>query len=479
MGTQKVGMVGLGVMGENLALNIEEKGFPVAVYNRHTEVTDAVMARNQGKKLVAAHTPEALAQALERPRKIILLVKAGAPVDATIATLIPYLEAGDLVIDGGNEFFQNTERRAKEMAGRGFRYMGMGVSGGEEGARNGPSLMPGGERSAYDEMYPILSKIAAQVDDGPCVDYMGPGGAGHYVKMVHNGIEYGDMQLIAETYDILRNIGGLSLDQIADVFDEWNKGELQSFLIEITAKIFRQKDPKTGGRILDMIVDATGQKGTGKWTVEQAAELAAPVPTISSSLDARVMAANRAERIAASKVLPGPKVAAHPDPKQLVDDMRHALYAAKVCSYAQGMNLLKTASATYDWNLQLGKIARIWKGGCIIRAQFLDRIKNAYANDPKLTNLLVDGDFAREFGERQPAWRRVVATSVQAGIAVPSLSASLSYFDSYRRERLPANLTQAQRDFFGAHTYQRLDDPSGAFHHTDWIGSGRTEHVEA
>ena len=470
MANRKVAVVGLGVMGENLALNIAEKGFPVAVYNRHPEVTDQVVARAQaaGLDLLGAHSPAELAAMLERPRKIILLVKAGAPVDATIETFLPHLDPGDLVIDGGNEFFEVTERRGRDLAAKGFRFVGMGVSGGEEGARHGPSMMPGGERAAYEELAPILTRIAAQVDDGPCVDYMGPGGAGHYVKMVHNGIEYGDMQLIAEAYDVLRTVGGLSLDRLADVFDEWNRGELQSFLIEITAKIFRQPDPIAGGRLLDAIVDATGQKGTGKWTVQQAAELAAPIPTISSSLDARVLASMKAERVRASAILRGPSSMPAVDPEQLVDDVRHALYAAKVCSYAQGMNLLRVASKVHDWDLQLGRIARIWKGGCIIRARFLDRIKHAYEVDAGLANLLLDADFAREIDERQAAWRRVVALAVTAGIAVPSHGASIAYFDSYRRERLPASLTQAQRDLFGAHTYQRTDDPSGAAHHTSW-----------
>jgi 6-phosphogluconate dehydrogenase len=467
MALQKVGLVGLGVMGENLALNLEEKGFPVAVWNRSPDKVDEFLARAPGKRVVGARSPAELAASLERPRKIILMVKAGAPVDDTIATLRPHLETGDLLVDGGNEFFANTERRARELEQAGLRFVGMGVSGGEEGARHGPSLMPGGARSAYDDLEPMLRKIAAQVDDGPCVDYMGPGGAGHYVKMVHNGIEYGDMQLIAETYDVLRTVGGLSLEELAATFAEWNRGELESFLIEITARIFAVRDPETGGPLLDVILDATGMKGTGKWTVEQAAELGAPVPTIASSLDARLLAAARDERVAASRVLAGPSPLDQKiDKRALIDDARQALYAAKICSYAQGMNLLRLASAAHGWDLQLGRIARIWKGGCIIRARFLDRITRAYVAEPQLRNLLIAGDFARELAARQGAWRRVVALAVQAGVAVPSLGASLAYFDSYRRARLPANLTQAQRDFFGAHTYQRTDR-EGTFH-TDW-----------
>jgi 6-phosphogluconate dehydrogenase len=467
---QKIGLVGLAVMGENLALNIEEKGFPIAVYNRSPDKVDDFMRRASGKKIVGTKSPKELCEALEKPRRILMMVKAGKPVDDTIASLRPFMEKGDLLVDGGNEFFENTVRRGKEMAAAGFRYVGMGVSGGEEGARHGPSLMPGGEKSAYDDLAPILTKIAAQVDDGPCVDYMGPGGAGHYVKMVHNGIEYGDMQLIAECYDILKNSGGMGESELADVFGGWNAGELKSFLIEITAKVLAKKDPDTGKPLVDVILDATGMKGTGKWTVEQAAELQAPVATIASSLEARVLAAMKVERVAASKLLRGPEPKRAADKKQLVDDVRHALYASKIMSYAQGMNLLRVASKTYGWDLQLGRIARIWKGGCIIRAQFLDRITKAFQRDGNLANLLVDGEFAKEVAERQPGWRRVIGLAVEGGIPVPSMGASLSYFDSYRRERLPANLTQAQRDFFGAHTFQRTDK-EGTYH-ADWNGNG-------
>jgi 6-phosphogluconate dehydrogenase len=467
MEKQKIGLVGLAVMGENLALNIEEKGFPIAVYNRTTDKVADFVQRNAGKQIHGCNSPEELVRTLERPRRIIMMVKAGQPVDDTIAALRPYLEKDDMLVDGGNEFFENTERRAKTLEAAGLNYVGMGVSGGEEGARHGPSIMPGGHRFAYDALAPVLTKIAAQVDDGPCVDYMGPGGAGHYVKMVHNGIEYGDMQLIAEAYDLLRTIGGMSPTELADVFANWNKGELQSFLIEITAKILAKKDDLTGQPMVDVILDQTGMKGTGKWTVQQAAELAAPIPTIASSVEARIVSGLKPERVAAAKILQGPRPApSFIDKKQLVDDVRHALYASKVCSYAQGMSLLRVASRGHEWGLMLGRIARIWKGGCIIRAQFLGRIKEAYDRNAELANLLVDGEFAREMGDRQAGWRRAVGLAVQHGLPMPTMIASLSYYDAYRRERLPASLTQAQRDFFGAHTYQRVDR-EGTFH-TQW-----------
>jgi 6-phosphogluconate dehydrogenase len=467
MEKQKIGLIGLAVMGENLALNIEEKGFPIAVYNRTVDKVAEFVQRHAGKKVRGCASPVELVEALERPRRIIMMVKAGQPVDDTIAALRPHLERDDMLVDGGNEFFENTERRAHELEAAGLNYVGMGVSGGEEGARHGPSLMPGGHRFAYDALAPVLTRIAAQVDDGPCVDYMGPGGAGHYVKMVHNGIEYGDMQLIAEAYDLLRTIGGMGPTELADVFANWNKGELQSFLIEITAKILTKKDELTGQPLVDVILDQSGMKGTGRWTVQQAAELGAPIPTIASALDARVVSALKAERVNAAKLLQGPRPApSFIDKKQLVDDVRHALYASKVCSYAQGMNLLRVASRAHEWGLALGRIARIWKGGCIIRAQFLGRIKEAYDRNAELANLLVDGEFARELGDRQAGWRRAVGLAVQHGLPMPTMMASLSYYDAYRRERLPASLIQAQRDFFGAHTYQRTDR-EGTFH-TQW-----------
>jgi 6-phosphogluconate dehydrogenase len=468
MSQMKIGLVGLGVMGENLALNIEEKGFSIAVFNRSTEKVDEFINKHSGKKVKGCRAPKELIEGLEKPRRILMMVKAGKPVDDTIESLSHWLDEGDILIDGGNEFFTETVRRGAALEAKKVHYVGMGVSGGEEGARHGPSLMPGGPMAAYEALAPILTKIAAQVDDGPCVDYMGPGGAGHYVKMVHNGIEYGDMQLIAECYDVLRTLGGMSVKEIADVFAEWNQSELQSFLIEITSKVLRKKDDQTNKPLVDVILDKTGMKGTGKWTVQQAAELGAPLPTIASSLEARMLSALKDERVAASKILAGPKPEpiANVDKKQLVEDVKHALYASKICSYAQGMNLLRNASHTYSWSLQLGRISRIWKGGCIIRAKFLDRIKGAYERDANLANLLVDAEFGKELGDRQIGWRRVLGQAIAAGLPMPTMTASLAYYDGYRRERLPASLTQAQRDFFGAHTYERIDKP-GSFH-TDW-----------
>ena len=466
--SQKIGLVGLGVMGENLALNIEEKGFPIAVSNRSTEKVTELLNAHPGKQLKGAHSARELVGSLERPRRIIMMVKAGKAVDDTIAQLLPYLDEDDILIDAGNELFTETVRRGDALSGKKIHYVGMGVSGGEEGARKGPSMMPGGPKAAYDALAPILTKVAAQVDDGPCVDYMGPGGAGHYVKMVHNGIEYGDMQLIAECYDVLRTLGGLSVNELADTFSAWNEGELQSFLIEISARVLRKKDDLTNQPLVDVILDKTGMKGTGKWTVQQAAELGSPLPTIASALEARMLSAQKTERVAASKLLGGPQPGAlkDVDKKQLVEDVKQALYASKVCSYAQGMNLLSTAGKTYDWELQLGKIARIWKGGCIIRAKFLDRIKQAYDKDAGLVNLLVDADFTKELADRQTGWRRVLGLAVQHGLGMPTMTASLAYYDGYRRERLPAAITQAQRDLFGAHTYERVDR-EGSFH-SDW-----------
>jgi 6-phosphogluconate dehydrogenase len=469
MSVLDIGMVGLGVMGQNLALNIDEKGFSCAGWDAWPEPVDKFEAKGkrEGAKNVKGFKElKEFVGSLRRPRRIIMLVKAGEVVDKTIAGLLPLLEKDDMIVDSGNEYFKNTERRAIELAPKGIRFFGMGVSGGEEGARHGPSMMPGGERSGYDDMAPILTKIAAQVD-GPCVTYCGPGGAGHYVKMVHNGIEYGDMQLIAEAYDLLKNLGGLSNTEIADTFSEWNAGELQSFLIEITANIFRKKDPETGKDLVDMIVDAAAAKGTGKWTVQDAAELGAPVPTVASSVEARLISSDRASRLAASKLLSGPTgPKGTVDKKKLIADVRAALYSAKACSYAQGMNLLRAASNVRTWGLNLGELARIWKGGCIIRAQFLGRIKEAYDRDANLSNLLIDPGFRKELGERQDGWRSAVAQAISAGIPLMTMGGSLAYYDSLRRERLPANLTQAQRDYFGAHTFERLDKP-GSFH-VEW-----------
>jgi 6-phosphogluconate dehydrogenase len=462
-----IGMVGLGVMGRNLALNIEEKGFSVAAYDAWPEAVDRFAEEASGKDIATFKSTEDFARSLQRPRRIIMLVKAGEVVDKTIAALRPYLDPGDILIDAGNEHYATTERRTRELSAAGLRYFGMGVSGGEMGARHGPSLMPGGDRAAYEELAPILTKIAAQHPDGPCVTYVGPGGAGHYVKMVHNGIEYGDMQLIAEAYDVLKTLGGIGNPDLAGIFAEWNRGELESFLIEITAKIFSVKDPEGEGELLDKILDATAMKGTGKWTVQEAADLGAAIPTIATSVEARVISSAKGERVRASQILQGPAPGAADVPaSELVTAVRDALYASKVCSYAQGMNLLRIASQAHGWDLDLGELARIWQGGCIIRAKLLGRIKEAFNRDPALSILLLDPSFAADLAARQRGFREVVSRCAIAGLPLLSMGASLAYYDMVRRDRLPANLTQAQRDFFGAHTYKRLDK-EGDFH-TDW-----------
>jgi 6-phosphogluconate dehydrogenase len=405
-------------------------------------------------------------EAIQKPRAIIMLVQAGKPVDDSIALLTQYMEPGDLLIDGGNEWYPNTIRRGKELEPKGIHFMGMGVSGGEEGARKGPSLMPGGPLEAYNNVKPILEAIAAKTDSGPCVTYIGALGSGNYVKMVHNGIEYGDMQLIAEAYDILKTLGHLTNPELKAVFEEWNSGELDSFLIEITAKVFGKLDEDGTSYIVDSILDKTGSKGTGKMTIQEAAERSIAASTMSAALDARFLSSLKDERVAASEVLNGPVFNVTIAKDQLIADVRAALYAAKICSYAQGLNLIREAAKQLNWTVDLGECARIWKGGCIIRAKFLDRIKRAYDRNPNLASLLVDSEFATEINSRQPAWRRIVSLCAASGISCPSFSASLSYFDQYRRARLPANLTQAQRDFFGAHTYERTDKP-GSFH-TEW-----------
>lgn len=477
----RIGLAGLAVMGQNLALNVADKGFPISVYNRTASKVDETLERaaaEGGLPLSGHYSPRDFVLSIRPPRSVIILVKAGAPVDQTIAALADHMSPGDCIIDGGNEWYENTERRIAEASRRGLLYLGMGVSGGEEGARHGPSLMPGGSLEAYENVKEILHKVAAQVDDGPCVTYIGEGGSGNFVKMVHNGIEYGDMQLISEAYDVLKNVGGLSNEELAAIFDEWNRGELESFLIEITADIFKVKDEYGDGELVDKILDKTGMKGTGKWTVQQAAELSVAAPTIAASLDCRYLSGLKEERESASKILKeaGLKedvefVRSGIDKKRLIDDVRQALYASKICSYAQGMNLLRAKSIEKDWNLNFGELARIWKGGCIIRAVFLDRIKKAYQRNPNLASLVVDPEFAREMVQRQAAWRRVVGLAISAGISTPGMCASLSYFDTYRRARLPANLVQAQRDLFGAHTYERIDRP-GSFH-TEWTKLAR------
>ena len=466
---------------QNLALNVAEKGFKISVFNRSGDKTDNAVARAQkeglGDKLVGYKDMKEFVNSLQKPRSVIILVKAGAPVDATIKGLSEHMEPGDIIIDGGNEWYENTERRIEEAHAKNLLYMGMGVSGGEEGARNGPSMMPGGDVEAYEAVKEVLTASTAQTDSGACVTFVGKGGAGNFVKMVHNGIEYGDMQLISEAYDVLKTVGGLTNAELATAFNEWNAAELDSFLIEISALILAKEDDQVadGGPLVDKILDKTGMKGTGKWTVQQDAELSVAIPTIASSLDARFISGVKDERVAAEACYKTaglaaadaatPKLSAE-EKKQLVDDVRAALYASKICSYAQGMNLIRAKSTEQEWGLDLGEMARIWKGGCIIRARFLDRIKKAYDKDANLPSLLVDGEFAAELVERNESWRRVVTAAINAGVATPSMSGSLAYFDSYRRGRLPANLVQAQRDFFGSHTYERTD--MEGWHHTVW-----------
>ncbi len=466
-----IGLIGLAVMGENLVLNMESKGFSVAVFNRTTEVTEKFAnGRGQGKNFHPATTMEDFVGALKRPRKAMIMVKAGAPVDAVINQLTPLLEKGDVIIDGGNSLFTDTQRRCQEMEGKGIHFVGCGVSGGEEGALKGPSLMPGGSRESWEMIAPIYRKIAAQVDGEPCCRYMGPDGAGHYVKMVHNGIEYGDMQLICEAYAILKDVAGMEAAELAETFTEWNKGELDSYLIDITSQIFRKIDPDTGKPLVDVILDKAGQKGTGLWTLQSAIQQSVVISTINAAVEARVISSRKDERVNSSKILPQPKLRKFSgDREQLVNAVRNALYASKIVSYAQGMELLGAASVQYKWNLNFGDIATIWRGGCIIRAVFLNRIVEAYQRDPTLHNLLLDSYFTGIIAKTQDNWRVAVATAVDQGVAVPAFGASLSYFDSYRQARLPSNLLQAQRDFFGAHTYERIDKP-GVFH-TEWMES--------
>ena len=469
MSTSDIGLIGLAVMGENLVLNMESKGFSVSVFNRTTEVTEKFAAgRARGKRITPARSIEEFIQSLSRPRKIMIMVKAGAAVDAVIDQLIPHLEGGDVIIDGGNSLYVDTQRRDKSLSAKGLHFLGIGVSGGEEGALKGPSLMPGGSRNAWEIVAPIFRKIAAQVEGEPCCRYMGTDGAGHYVKMVHNGIEYGDMQLICEAYAILRSILGLAPDELHEVFASWNKGDLDSFLIEITSNIFTRKDSETGKALLDVILDKAGQKGTGKWTLQSAIDQAVVVSTINAAVEARVLSAMKDQRVRASKQLTGPSSFKYEgDRQKLIDAVKDALYASKIISYAQGFTLFRAASQQFDWNLNYGDIATIWRGGCIIRAKFLNRIKEAFDRDPQLENLMLDPFFRDILDKSQTGWRSAVSLAIQAGVAVPAFSASLAYFDSYRQERLPANLLQAQRDYFGAHTYERVDKP-GTFH-TEWL----------
>ncbi|MBN3771896.1 MULTISPECIES: NADP-dependent phosphogluconate dehydrogenase [Burkholderia] len=466
MGKQAIGVIGLAVMGRNLALNIESRGYAVSVYNRSREKTDELIAEFPGRNLVPTYTLEEFVASLETPRRILMMVKAGEATDATIASLKPLLEKGDVLIDGGNTHFTDTIRRNQELAQSGLHFIGTGVSGGEEGALRGPSIMPGGQRDAYDLVEPILKQIAAKApsDGEPCVAYMGPDGAGHYVKMVHNGIEYGDMQLIAESYAVLKDVAGLTNDELGTVYTEWNQGELDSYLMEITSKIFGKKDEETGKHLVDVILDRAAQKGTGKWTSQNALDLGVPLPLITESVFARVLSSLKTERVAASKVLSGPAAAPFDgDRAAFIEAVRRALYLSKVISYAQGFAQLRTASEEYGWNLDLGTIAKIFRAGCIIRARFLQKITDAYAKDPALANLLLDPYFKDIAANYQASLRDVVVAAVKAGVPVPAFASAVAYFDSYRSERLPANLVQAQRDFFGAHTFERTDKP-GSFH---------------
>lgn len=469
MSKPQIGVVGMAVMGKNLALNIESRGYSVAIYNRTGSKTEKVVADHPDKNLVPSYTIEDFVNSLETPRRIILMVKAGAPTDATIKSLLPHLDKGDVLIDGGNTFFQETMRRNEELDNSGINFIGMGVSGGEKGALEGPSLMPGGQKEAYDLVEPILKKIAAKAEDGEaCVTYVGPNGAGHYVKMVHNGIEYGDMELIAESYNLMRNLLGLSNDEISDVFNEWKDGELKSYLIDITADILTRKDDLgTGKPIVDVILDRAGNKGTGKWSSQSALELGVPQSLITESVYARYISAMKDERVAASQVLPNPEFdLGDVDKKELVEKIRRALYFSKIMSYAQGFEQLRVASENYNWNLNYGDMAKIWREGCIIRAQFLQKITDAYEKNPELKNLMLDDYFKKIVEEYQNDVRDIAALAIKAGVACPGFSSAITYYDQYRSAHLPANIIQAQRDYFGAHTYERTDR-EGIYHY-EW-----------
>ena len=480
MTKQQIGVVGMAVMGRNIALNIESRGYSVSLYNRTGSKTTEVLEQNPGKNLVGTYTVEEFVNSLESPRKILLMVQAGRGTDATIDALLPHLDKGDIVIDGGNTFFKDTIRRSERLAELGINFVGTGVSGGEEGALHGPSIMPGGPQSAYELVAPILRDISAKApEDGePCVTYIGENGAGHYVKMVHNGLEYGDMQLIAESYDLLHRVLGLSAAEISEIFGEWNKGELDSFLMEISTQILATVDPSTGKPMVDVIMDRAGNKGTGKWTSQSALDLGEPLSLITESVFARYISTFKEERVAASQVIPGVDFQANlseADKKDIIEAVRQALYFSKIVSYAQGFAQMKAASQEYGWTLNYGEIAKIFRAGCIIRAKFLQKITDAYSKNPDLDNLMLDDYFLNILGSNQAAVRRVVTLAIQAGIPVPTFSSALAYYDSYRSPVLPANLIQAQRDLFGAHTYQRVDRP-GTFHF-HW-NQGREEQLE-
>lgn len=486
MAKADIGLIGLAVMGENLTLNIEGQGFRISVFNRTvSKVDDFIAGGAKGKNIVGTHSIDEFIDSLSRPRKMILMVQAGTAVDACINELTPHLSEGDLIIDGGNSNFQDTIRRSKELAAKGIRFMGTGISGGEEGARYGPAMMPGGDFEAYALVEPIFTKIAAQVDGTPCVSHIGPDGAGHYVKMVHNGIEYGDMQIICEAYTLMKQVLGMSAEEMYQTFKKWNEGELDSYLIEITADIFTQED-KSGVPLVEVILDAAGQKGTGKWTSISALDTGISAPTIAEAVFARCISAIKEERVKASTIIRGPSGEYKGDKSELLAAIHDAMYASKICSYAQGFALMREASSEYNWDLDLGTIALGWRGGCIIRARFLHRIANAYENDPDLPNLLLDPYFLDVIERTQDNWRHVVATATQLGIPIPACSSALAYFDSYRSARVSANLIQAQRDYFGAHTYNRIDadgktvvgaDGQPTVFHTEWMVEGRPEIV--
>lgn len=473
MANADIGLIGLAVMGENLILNMESKGFTVACFNRTvSKVDDFINGRAKGKNIIGCHSVAQMAQSLKRPRKVMLMVKAGKAVDDFIDLVLPVLEDGDIIIDGGNSHFPDTIRRTQYVESKGKLFIGTGVSGGEEGALLGPSIMPGGSPAAWQHVKPIFQKIAAKTDKGePCCDWVGENGAGHFVKMVHNGIEYGDMQMICETYQLMKYGLGQSNEEMHQVFAEWNRGELDSYLIEITRDILGYKDAD-GKYVVDLILDTAGQKGTGKWTVVAALDTGQPLTLIGEAVFARCLSALKEERVAASKALKGPKPSFSGDKKKMIDDLRQALYASKIISYAQGYQLMRAAAGEYKWNLNYGGVALMWRGGCIIRSAFLGKIKEAFDRDPNLSNLLLDPFFKEAVEKAQDSWRRVIIAAVQMGIPAPALSTALAFYDGYRSQRLPANLLQAQRDYFGAHTYERVDKPRGEFFHTNWTGRG-------
>lgn len=475
MSKADIGLIGLAVMGENLVLNMESHGYTVAVYNRTTQkVDDFINGRGKGKNIIGTRTVEELIENLKSPRKVMIMVKAGKPVDAVIDQLLPLLDKGDIIIDGGNSHFPDSIRRTKDLEEKGFLYIGTGVSGGEEGALKGPSIMPGGSPAAWEYVKPIFQSISAKVEDGsPCCDWVGEGGAGHFVKMVHNGIEYGDMQLICEAYQIMKELLGMNYEEMHDVFKQWNEGELDSYLIEITRDILAYKD-EDGQPLVEKILDTAGQKGTGKWTGIASLEIGVPLTLIGEAVYARTLSAQKEDRVEASKILSGPKPKFEGDKKQFIEQLRQALYASKLVSYAQGYVLMKHAAKEYGWHLNYGGIALMWRGGCIIRSVFLGKIKEAFVKNPDLNNLLLDPFFKEKIDNAQNAWRKVVSTAITNGIWIPAMSTAINYYDGYRTEKLPANLLQAQRDYFGAHTYERIDKPRGEFFHTNWTGRGGT-----